>query len=159
MTPGLRIPPAGPAVKGPAVVERRWPPSPRSVGRARRFLARQLDAWGLPHLTDSAVLVVSELVTNAVTHAHPPYGHVISTRFVRLESGVRIEVHDAGGGTPERREAAPEEESGRGLDLVDVLTGGRWGVSGREGPGKSVWAVCAEDGPAGRAFAEREHVK
>jgi hypothetical protein len=86
------------------------------------------------------------LVTNAVTHAYPPYGHLIQTRFVRLESGVRIEVHDSHDSKPERREVFAEEESGRGLALVDVLTGGQWGVSDRDGVGKMVWAVCVGGG-------------
>ena len=91
-------------------------------------------------------MIVSELVTNAITHAHPPYGNLISTRFERLESGVRIEVHDSSDSKPERREASAEAESGRGLGLVDALTGGHWGVSDRNGPGKMVWAICADDG-------------
>lgn len=137
--------PATPAVGGErlAVVEKLWPPAPRSVGRARQLLAQHLDAWGLRH-TDSAQLIVSELVTNAVTHAHPPYGNLIATRFERLESGVRIEVHDSNDNKPEHREASAEEESGRGMGLVDTLTGGHWGVSDRNGPGKTVWAICAD---------------
>jgi anti-sigma regulatory factor (Ser/Thr protein kinase) len=133
----------------PSVVEKLWPPAPRSVGRARQFLARHLENWGLPQLTDNAELIVSELITNAVTHAHPPYGHLIATRFERLVCGVRLEVHDANGVKPERRVASPDAESGRGLALVDALTGGQWGVSDRESVGKLVWAVCADDGVAG----------
>lgn len=132
------------AERRPDVVEKMWPPAPLSVGRARRLLAVHLVEWGLPQLSDCAELVVSELVTNAVTHAHPPYGNVISTRFERLDAGVRIEVHDSSDNKPERRNASAEEESGRGLGLVDVLTGGHWGVSDRDGPGKMVWAVCTE---------------
>jgi hypothetical protein len=131
--------------EGRPCVERAWPPSPLSVGRARRLLAYHLYAWGLPHLADTAGLVVSELVTNALNHACEG-GNVLRTRFERLEDGVRIEVHDASEKKPERRQASAEAESGRGLDLVDVLTGGYWGVSGREGVGKMVWAVCADDG-------------
>lgn len=131
---------AGAADDRSLVVERTWPPAARSVGRARRFLAGHLSAWGLPHLTDTAELIVSELVTNAVTHAQPPYGHLVATRLERLGCGVRIEVHDSNDSRPERREASADEESGRGLDLVDVLTGGQWGVSDRNGPGKMVWA-------------------
>ena len=138
--------PAALAEERPSVVEKLWPPAPLSVGRARQFLARHLDAWGLPQLTDSAQVIVSELVTNALTHAHPPYGKLIATRFERLESGVRIEVHDSSDSKPERREACAEAESGRGLGLVDVLTGGHWGVSDRNGPGKMIWAICADDG-------------
>ena len=134
----------------PSVVEKLWPPAPLSVRRARQFLARHLDVWGLPQLKDGALVVMSELVTIAVTHAHPPYGNLISTRFERLASGVRIEVHDSSDNKPERRDASSEEESGRGLALVDTLTGGHWGVSDRNGPGKMLWAVCAEDGTEGR---------
>jgi anti-sigma regulatory factor (Ser/Thr protein kinase) len=100
----------------------------------------------LAHLAETAQLIVSELVTNSVNHAREPRGRLIATRFERVESGVRIEVHDAGDQKPERREALSEEESGRGLALVDALTDGRWGVSERLGVGKLVWAVCAEHG-------------
>lgn len=143
MIPGT---PAAVADDPPFVVERMWPPAPRSVGGARRFLAEHLSAWGLPHLTDQAELIVSELVTNAVNHAHPPQGHLILTRFERLACGVRIEVHDSSHSKPERREAAGDAESGRGLLLVEALTGGQWGVGDRNGPGKTVWAVCADRG-------------
>jgi two-component sensor histidine kinase len=88
-----------------------------------------------------------ELVTNSVRHAREPRGHVIRTRFERLGRGVRIEVHDADDAKPEQRDASGDEESGRGLALVEAVTGGRWGVSDREGIGKLVWALCAEDGP------------
>ena len=130
----------------PPVVVKSWPHGPRSVGKARRLLARSLDAWNLGHLADAAELVVSELLTNSVRHAREPRGHVIGTRFERLQSGVRIEVHDASDGKPERREASCDAESGRGLALVDAITGGCWGVGDRDGIGKMVWAVCADDG-------------
>ncbi|MFI0895442.1 ATP-binding protein [Streptomyces sp. NPDC020983] len=116
------------------------------MGGARRLLVRSLAGWGLAHLSAAAELVVSELVTNSVRHAREPRGHVIRTRFERLGRGVRIEVHDANDAKPEQRDASGDEESGRGLALVDAVTGGRWGVSDREGIGKLVWALCADDG-------------
>ncbi len=138
-TPGTRHAISG---QGPSAVEKMWPPAPQSVGRARKFLVRHLDAWELPQLADSAELILSELVTNALAHAHPPYGNLIATRLQRLDHGVRIEVHDANGSKPElRRDPDPDAVSGRGLALVDTLTEGHWGVSDREGPGKVVWAV------------------
>jgi anti-sigma regulatory factor (Ser/Thr protein kinase) len=115
------------------------------VGRARHLLAQHLGGWGLPHLADTAELIVSELVTNAVRHAREPRGRLIGTRFERLECGVRIEVHDANDRKPECQEVPGEAEGGRGLVLVDSLTDGRWGVGNREGVGKMVWAVCADD--------------
>lgn len=132
----------------PGVVVRTWPHGPRSVARARHLLVSTLASWDLPHLADSAALVVSELVTNSVRHAKVPRGRLIRTRFERLGTGIRIEVHDAPGIRPELRSAAPDAESGRGLALVDVITSGQWGVSERGGVGKLVWAVCADAGAA-----------
>lgn len=92
---------------------------------------------------DAAELVLSELITNALTHARRPRGRLIETRFECLGDGVRIEVHDANDNKPERQKVSAEAESGRGLALVDALTDGHWGVGDREGVGKMVWAVCA----------------
>ncbi|MCH0539091.1 ATP-binding protein [Streptomyces sp. MUM 203J] len=119
-------------------VVRRWSRGPRCVGRARAELSSTLADWNLVTISDSALLVLSELLTNAVRHARVR-GREIETRFVRLAQGVRIEVHDASSVCPVR--VAPSEDlfSGRGLLIVDALSG-RWGVSDRRGPGKAVWA-------------------
>ncbi|WP_328582068.1 ATP-binding protein [Streptomyces sp. NBC_00370] len=129
----------------PPLVVKRWPRHPRSVHKARHLLRRHVDAWGMSRLADSAELVLSELATNAVRHAHIP-GRLIETRYERLTNGVRIEVHDAGDTKPERREPSADDDSGRGLTLVDALTDGQWGVSARTGVGKLVWAVCTDAG-------------
>lgn len=129
---------------GPWAVAYRWPGDPAYVSAARRVLRRHLEQWGLTELTDTAELIVSELVTNAVRHAADPDQRLVETRYALLPDGsLRIEVHDAGDSRPELRRPLPDADSGRGLLLVDVLTGGRWGVSDREGVGKLVWAVCA----------------
>ncbi|WP_405592864.1 ATP-binding protein [Streptomyces sp. NBC_01190] len=124
----------------------RWARSPRCVSLARRELRQVLAEWDLTGLTDAAELVVSELLTNAVRHVRAPQDRLVETRYERLAGGVRIEVHDADETRPVVREASMDAESGRGLALVDALTGGCWGVSGREGVGKLVWAVVADDG-------------
>lgn len=130
-----------------AVVVRRWPRHARCVGQARRELRRELDAWGLTELADTAELVLSELFGNAVRHACGPMDRQVETRYEPLaDGGVRIEVHDANGVHPERQNASADAESGRGLALVDTLTGGRWGVSDREGVGKMMWAECVGGG-------------
>jgi anti-sigma regulatory factor (Ser/Thr protein kinase) len=128
------------------VAVRSWPSNPESVGGARHHLRDVLDRWGLEKLMDTAELVVSELVTNAVRHVRA------ADRFIEIryqptpEGGLRIEVHDADERVPVVREAGPEDESGRGLHLVDALTEGRWGFlprSPREGAGavgKLTWA-------------------
>jgi histidine kinase-like protein len=110
-----------------------------------------LAEWGLGGLADTAELVVSELVANAVRHARTPPGREIETRYELLPGGaVRIEVHDAGDAWPQVQQPGPEAESGRGLALADAVTGGRWGVAPRVGVGKYVWAlVAAEDGGDG----------
>lgn len=131
------------APTGPNIVARRWTQHPDNVQRARDELRLHLLRWRVPvDVSDSAVLVLSELLTNSLRHARDPEGRHIETRFEHRINGVRIEVHDAGEAKPELREASPEEESGRGLTLVHVLTGGQWGVSNREGTGKLVWAEC-----------------
>lgn len=130
----------------------RWRRDPRNVSRARHVLLCHLGEWDMSGLADTAVLVLSELFTNAVRHASGPVDRLIETRYERLPDGaLRIEVHDANAFMPECREPSTDADSGRGLALVDVLTAGRWGVSERLGVGKLVWALCADDGAAEQA--------
>ncbi|MCU0302429.1 MAG: ATP-binding protein [Candidatus Nanopelagicales bacterium] len=90
---------------------------------ARQAVARFLARADLPQLIDDAQLLVSEVVTNAVRHARGPiavHAHV-RDGFLHLEVGdSQPEL------LPERREARAEDESGRGMELVDKLSA-RWG--------------------------------
>lgn len=124
---------------------RRWAHNPQCVGRARADLRSALALWGLVGLSDPAELVLSELMTNALRHTETSRHARIETRYLRAEGGVRIEVHDDSGVQPKARTAGADDEDGRGLALVEVLTGGRWGVR-REGGGgrKAVWAVVGD---------------
>ncbi|MFC4514913.1 ATP-binding protein [Streptomyces ehimensis] len=125
---------------------RRWAIHPRSVGLARDELRVALVEWELTGIEDSAVLILSELVTNAVRHARVPGGH-FDTSFCRSTGGVRLAVDDADERHPEAR---PQSEAGgRGLALIEALSD-RWGVRTRRGVGKSVWAVVTV--PGGRWF-------
>jgi anti-sigma regulatory factor (Ser/Thr protein kinase) len=104
---------------------------------AREATRAAVAAWQLGHLVDEAVLLVSELVTNAVEHAGPGG----SATVLRLEYGdgwLRIEVHDASPHAPRPRTPDWLDESGFGLMLVDALAA-KWGVQ-QTGEGKAVWA-------------------
>lgn len=129
------------------------PRTPRSVGRARSLLAEQARDWKVPDdVAGTAVLLLSELMTNAVRHGRVPVGREVEARCVLDGSVFRVEVADASDALPCPREAGPDDESGRGLALVELLADG-WGADARPyGIGKAVWfelaLPCAEpDGP------------
>jgi serine phosphatase RsbU (regulator of sigma subunit)/anti-sigma regulatory factor (Ser/Thr protein kinase) len=107
-------------------------PHPMTAGRARRLTRRALHRWGLDSLADSTELMVSEVVTNAVRFATRP----ISLRLLRTDV-LRCEVTDDSPQVPRMRRAAPGDEGGRGLFLVDQLAW-RWGAT-RLSTGKVVW--------------------
>jgi PAS domain S-box-containing protein len=104
-------------------------PVGRSVASARSFVRDTLQGWGFADIVDDAVVLTSELVTNAVVHA----GTSAEVRCLRSDEGVRIEVSDR---YPEREipvqstavnMGSPDREGGRGLQLCAALAG-RWGV-------------------------------
>ncbi|MEU6007740.1 ATP-binding protein [Streptomyces sp. NPDC047453] len=124
----------------PQDIEFRFARDARSVGRARVLLREQATSWKLPdEVTETAVLLLSELMTNAYRHAKAP-GREIRARCVLSEEGrLRISVTDANDTLPTAREASPEDESGRGLTLVETLAND-WGAEHRQtGIGKTVW--------------------
>lgn len=109
-----------------------------SVRLARRFVAEHLEEWGIEELLDDALLVTSELAANAITHAES----ACKIRISRTPSSVRIDVIDAGSGTPEPQPPSSTSEHGRGLHLVDAITSA-WGLDDIPGDGKVVWAELA----------------
>ena len=119
------------------------PPDLAAVAGARAFLRHALLAWDVPEdVRDSAELVVSELVTNAVTHTG-----TAAELVVARESGaglLRISVADRSSRHPAPRDAAPDAVGGRGLAIVEVLAQA-WGVTAH-GEGKLVWAVLPLSG-------------
>ena len=115
-----------------AVGDWRLPREPRSVGRARELARAQLVSWDLEALVDTAELLVSELVTNALRYGEGE----IRLRLLRDRTLV-CEVWDAGLVQPRRRRARDTDEGGRGLQLVGLLSAA-WG-SRRTPRGKTVW--------------------
>ncbi|MEE1759474.1 SpoIIE family protein phosphatase [Streptomyces sp. SP17KL33] len=108
------------------------PREPRSVGRAREYARGRLLAWDLEPLVDTAELLVSELVTNALR-----YGEGEIRLRLLLDRTLVCEVWDAGLVQPRRRRARDTDEGGRGLQLVGLLSAA-WG-SRRTPRGKTVW--------------------
>lgn len=110
---------------------------PVSARKARQFVVSTLLGWDVEHLIDTASLLTSELVTNAVLYADSE----IELRLAKEVDLIRFEVKDHGGGRPTFRHPAPEETSGRGLALVNTLSKA-WGVEKVES-GKAVWFELA----------------
>jgi DNA-binding response OmpR family regulator len=122
------------------------PADTSSPGVARRFVTETLAKWESETVADAALLVVSELVTNAVVHA-------TSAAVLRLgytDRSIRIEVSDHGSGSPAPLVATDDGEGGRGLLLVAAVSAA-WGVESTASGGKRVWAelpIMADDLPA-----------
>jgi anti-sigma regulatory factor (Ser/Thr protein kinase) len=123
---------------------------------ARAHVRAVLAGWGLTDLTEVCELVVSELATNAVEASTGPTGRPLYgggrmpvVRVCLFSDGARllIEVWDQAMGFPALRRAASDAEAGRGLHLVDAMTGGRWGWQPGRGPAaKVVWAELTGGG-------------
>ncbi|MEU7044286.1 ATP-binding protein [Streptomyces varsoviensis] len=137
--------------------QHRFPRHRRSAGRARAALRQQLTDWKVPNeAAETAVLLLSELVANAVEHGKTSPGREIEARY-ELRGGVlRVEVADAGDGLPRPRPAAADDEDGRGLALVAAFSE-RWGTSfRRDGVGKTVWAELEVPEPGAPAAPPRD---
>ncbi|MFI6333849.1 SpoIIE family protein phosphatase [Streptomyces sp. NPDC050535] len=115
------------------VAEWRLTLDPVEARRARAVVREQLHVWGLAALADPAELMASELVTNAVRHAHSRH---VELRLVRGET-LLCEVDDDDHTLPTLLSAGPGDESGRGLGVVSTLSR-EWGAS-RTTAGKTVW--------------------
>ncbi|WP_432029385.1 SpoIIE family protein phosphatase [Streptomyces sp. 1222.5] len=115
------------------VAEWRLDAEPLAVPRARRLVRERLLQWCLPHAVETAELLVSEVVTNAVRHAP---GDRIGLRVVRTDA-LLFEVTDDEPALPAMLGAGPLDESGRGLRVVSRLAR-EWGAS-TSGHRKTVW--------------------
>jgi anti-sigma regulatory factor (Ser/Thr protein kinase) len=117
------------------------PPQVSSVAEGRRLVCAQLADWGLHEQSDVALLLVSELLTNALRHA---WGEPILT-LTNHGDTLRCEVEDENPTLPPtaRRVCSADDiaEAGRGLHLVELLSGS-WGSNGSSA-GKVVWFELA----------------
>lgn len=109
------------------------PAEAQSVALARQFVRDALRRPCWAGLTEVVTLLTSELVTNAIRHAHSP----CTVQLTATDGTVRVEVLDDSPMPVSLRHVEPEAESGRGIELVDVLAG-TWGMAPKP-PGKAVW--------------------
>ncbi|MFD3652481.1 ATP-binding protein [Streptomyces sp. NPDC058620] len=115
-------------------------PDPAEVGRARRWARSRLVGSGIGDdepLAETLILLISELVTNAVVHTGCPAVLRMLFGSAGAVGTVRVEVADASGCPPQPRHAEGDDTNGRGLELVDGLAD-RWGWQ-PEGAGKQIW--------------------
>lgn len=112
------------------------PDGPEGASFARRAMRRAAILWKLDRdTTDTALLLVSELATNAIRHGAPPVRMSLRLERDRL----RVEVTDSSPALPQLGHPGPDQTSGRGLQIVQQLAA-KWGA--RALPrrvGKTVW--------------------
>jgi len=142
----------------------RLAPELTSAGRARRLVTETLAAWGLHHLAGDVALAVSELVANAVLHAHTD----VEVRLERKGGGVRAEVRDEGvqrvslpwkaehnGNGPVPLDDLDDETmTGRGLVVVASVVDS-WGIAATD-RGKAVWLEVGTGAPRAEGTAPQE---
>lgn len=119
---------------------------PGSVKIARDFTQGTLGSWGMLAVADDAVLVVSELVTNAVRYGAAGHGGrpSIWLRLLAQPPHLICLVADASRDVPLRRQAGAGDVTGRGLRVIESCCS-RWGWHLPDQGGKVVWAVLPPD--------------
>jgi anti-sigma regulatory factor (Ser/Thr protein kinase) len=116
-------------------------PVPESVGQARRLVRAALAVHAADLDVDVAVLLTSEVVTNALLHARSPMTLAVQVG----PNTLRVAVHDGSSVPPQLRDYTATAGTGRGLQLVQALAS-RWGLDvAANGNGKWVWFELAEE--------------
>ena len=126
-------------------------PLPTAPGMARGHVRATLAQWGLGELADTTEMIASELTANAVnaSAALQAAGSVPVIRLCLITDGetLVVECWDQASGFPSLRQTPELAETGRGLAIIDSLTGGSWGWQPASGHlGKCVWAEIPTPG-------------
>lgn len=116
------------------------PSAAEAAAMARRRVRDVLKSWCLAHLEDTATLLVSELVTNALLHTYNG-GFGLELRLESDASWLRAEVVDGDPALPQPRTPSRMSEGGFGLMLVEMMAD-KWGVR-ETADGKAVWIELA----------------
>ncbi|MFE6164719.1 SpoIIE family protein phosphatase [Streptomyces sp. NPDC056486] len=132
---------------------------PERIAGARRHMRELLHDWAVADQVDSAVLMVSEMITNVLVHTD---GDAMLVAEVTGEPGsrcLRAEVSDGSDDLPHRRHPGELASSGRGLVLMELLAD-EWGVDPK-GEGKSIWFELYEGAaePSAEPFEESDPAK
>jgi anti-sigma regulatory factor (Ser/Thr protein kinase) len=106
------------------------PPEARSSSMSRRFVEHALTRWQLDALSDVAVLLTSELVTNAIVHAQTEVAVTITRDDSRT---ITVAVSDSSCGEPRMQRHSADSATGRGLGILDALASSWDVVSGTAG--------------------------
>ena len=133
-------------------IRRTFTADPHSVRAARRFATEALPGCGAD-VRESVELMVSELATNGIRHGRTNFRVMIE----QTPEEIRVAVTDGGAGTPQMQFPGPDEPTGRGLRIVDMLSE-RWGVERDTWKGKTVWftvSIAAEQSATGADAAGR----
>jgi anti-sigma regulatory factor (Ser/Thr protein kinase) len=122
----------------PLIRTRHFPALLTAVSSARAFVHQTLNTWQLSAVSDDAVLIASELVTNAVLAQVPMFKVTLSLQRRRL----LVEVWDSSPTPPMFQQQREDAIGGRGLFLVHELSE-RWGTAFSKRGGKAVWSEVA----------------
>ncbi|MFJ9904504.1 SpoIIE family protein phosphatase [Streptomyces sp. NPDC101152] len=117
---------------------------PERVGVARQHLRELLHDWSSQDQVDSAVLLLSEMLTNVLVHTDADALMQAEVRGTPGNRRMHVEVTDTSDDLPHKRRPGELASSGRGLVLIELLAQS-WGVDPR-GEGKSIWFELYEDG-------------
>ncbi|MEV5873731.1 SpoIIE family protein phosphatase [Streptomyces sp. NPDC052101] len=110
---------------------------PDRIAEARQHLRELLHDWAAAEQIDSAVLLVSEMVTNVLVHTDTDALLLAEVTGETRARRLRVQVTDTGDDLPHKRRPGELASSGRGLMLIELLADA-WGVDPR-GEGKSIW--------------------
>ena len=123
---------------------------PAAAAEARRRVRAAIQSWPVPVEEDVALLLTSELVTNAVRHEA---GQAVMLVISYSSGRLRVDVHDTSRSLPAVADVPADAETGRGLLLVETLSD-EWGFY-RTPAGKAVYFTLVSGQPPGQAAAAR----
>ena len=121
--------------------ERTLPAEAGSARSARQFVSGTLADWGCDAVEDTVILLVSELVTNAVLHARS----ALTIQLDKTGDDLRVAVADGSTVVPRPRRYSLDAATGRGLGLVELMSS-RWGITPTT-EGKEIWFVVSTTDP------------